>query len=206
MLLTTEPLLHSWLVLLLPIGAVGVLLLWAALLRRRGRFAGGPGRLHGLGRYFEAPRTRELALDFSALGSSTVVTLFTACFAGLFWLAGQAQAAWTLIGVSIFGGACGNLLKRLTRRSRPGQAGAVHFGSSFPSAHTVMGSTLYGSTAVLILPLLPSAVAPAVYGLAVLLALLIGASRVVLRVHYLSDVVAGWALAGSLVTAVHFWR
>lgn len=195
--------LPAWLVaLLLPLAAVGLMLLWAAQLKRRGRFDGGAGRFHGLGRYFDTPRMRELALDFSALGSVTLVSFFTACGAALFWLAAQTEAALLLAGASSLAGASGTTLKRLTRRVRPGAATATHFGSSFPSSHTLMGSTLYGVTAVLLAGQLPLGLAILVGVIAALLSVLIGASRVVLRVHYLSDVVAAWWVASALIGSV----
>jgi len=193
---------HWVIALLLPLLAVGLMLLWAAQLRRRGRFEGGAGRFHGLGRYFDTPRMRELALDFSALGSVTLVSFFTVLFAALLCLAGLPQAALLLVAASSLAGASGTTLKKLTRRVRPGAATATHFGSSFPSSHTLMGTTLYGSTAVLLLAQLPAALATTVCLGAGLLSLLIGASRVVLRVHYLSDVVAGWWVAASLIGGV----
>lgn len=187
---------------LLPLAAVLLMLLWASQLKRRGRFDGGAGRFHGLGRYFDTPRMRELALDFSALGSVTLVSFFTALFALLFWLEGQRGAALLLTLASSLAGASGTTLKRLTRRVRPDAATTTHFGSSFPSSHTLMGSTLYGSTAVLLVGQLPLPLAATAVTAAVLLSLLIGAARVVLRVHYLSDVMAGWWVAGSLIGSV----
>ena len=198
----THASLHFWLAAALPLAAVGVMLLWAAQLKRRGRFDGGVGRFHGLGRYFDRPRLRELALDFSALGSVTLVSLLTVLFALGFWLAGDALGALLLALTSGLAGASGTTLKKLTRRVRPYAATATHFGSSFPSSHTLMGSTLYGCTAALLAHDASPALAALGIVAAVLLALGIGCSRVVLRVHYISDVMAGWWVAASLVGSV----
>lgn len=198
----TDPSLHFWLAAVLPLVAVGVMLLWAAQLKRRGRFDGGVGRFHGLGRYFDTPRMRELALDFSALGSVTLVSTFTVLFALGFWLAGDALGALLLTLTSGLAGAGGTTLKKLTRRVRPDAATATHFGSSFPSSHTLMGSTLYGCTAALLAHEVSPALAALGIAAALLLALGIGGSRVVLRVHYISDVMAGWWVAASLVGSV----
>ncbi len=198
----TESQTLRWLAAALPLVAVGLMLLWAAQLKRRGRFDGGVGRLHGLGRYFDSPRMRELAMDFSALGSLAVVTLFSACATGVFWLAGDRSAALLLAAASGLAGASGTSLKKLTRRVRPQAAVTAHFGSSFPSSHTLMGSTLYGCTAVLLAPSVDTGFAVVAIAIAALIAVLIGASRVVLRVHYLSDVMAGWWVASALVASV----
>lgn len=206
MIAMTEPHLIRWLAAALPLIAVGLMLLWAAQLRRRGRFEGGVGRFHGLGRYFDTPRMRELALDFSALGSVTLVSVFTVLFALQFWLAGDHKGALLLALASGLAGASGTTLKKLTRRVRPDAASATHFGSSFPSSHTLMGSTLYGCTAALLVGQVPHAIALVGALAALLMALCIGASRVVLRVHYISDVMAGWWVAGSLVGSVLLLR
>ncbi|MES2682951.1 MAG: phosphatase PAP2 family protein [Pseudomonadota bacterium] len=202
----TDPQWRWWLAAALPLVAVGLMLLWAAQLKRRGRFDGGVGRFHGLGRYFDSPRMRELALDFSALGSVTLVSSFTVLFALLFWLAGDDFGALLLALTSGLAGASGTTLKKLTRRVRPDAASATHFGSSFPSSHTLMGSTLYGCTAALLLADASPALASAGIASALLLSLLIGCSRVVLRVHYISDVMAGWWVAASLVGSVLLLR
>lgn len=201
MMRMTEPQAIGLAILLPLLAALGVLC-WAALLRRRGGFEGRPGRLHGLGVYFDSARARELALDVAALGSSTLVTLLTAVFAGFWLVADDVWAAVLLALASSFAALSGSVLKKLTRRLRPGAAAATFFGSSFPSSHTLMGSTLYGTAAWL---LVGTGRWPAgelfILAMATLLALLIGFSRVVLRVHYLSDVIAGWCMAASLVAS-----
>ncbi|MES2884436.1 MAG: phosphatase PAP2 family protein [Pseudomonadota bacterium] len=190
------------LAILLPLLAALVVLCWASLLRRRGGFEGRPGRLHGLGVYFDSARARELALDVASLGSSTLVTLLTTMFALLWLVADDVRAAVLLVLASSLAAIFGSALKKLTRRLRPGAAAATFFGSSFPSSHTLMGSTLYGTATWL---LVGSGRWPAgeafILAMAAMLALLIGFSRVVLRVHYLSDVVAGWFMAASLVVS-----
>lgn len=194
----------NWLLALaLPLLATLLVLLWAGHLRRRGRFEGGVGRLHGLGRHFEPLRAAELARDVSALGSSTQVTLFSVAIAGAFVLTGDWRAAALLLLLSLLAGGLGTVLKQRTARTRPAAAGGPHFGSSFPSSHTLMGSSLYGGAAVLHgagTPDSPLAL-PALVA-ATLIALLIGASRVVLRVHYVSDVMAGWLLAVALIASM----
>ena len=66
-----------------------------------------------------------------------------------------------------------------------------------------MGSSLYGGAALLHAAGTPDSplALPAVVT-AFALSLLIGASRVLLRIHYLSDVVAGWLLAAALIASV----
>ena len=64
---------------------------------------------------------------------------------------------------------------------------------SFPSAHATMSAA--ATTALYLLTSFPSPVAAvAIVAGAVIFALLIGISRLVVGVHYLADVVCGWVL------------
>lgn len=106
-------------------------------------------------------------------------------------------AGWVL---AIVGNALLNpALKRIFERARPvhdhGLASAD--GWSFPSGHASSSVVAYGMLAYVLVRTLPEAWPPAVRMAAVLLAsataLITGASRVFLQVHYLSDVLAGFA-------------
>ena len=67
-------------------------------------------------------------------------------------------------------------------------------GFSFPSGHSAGTFVLYLMLAWLLLPYLRPAWRWPVGLAALAVALGVGASRVVLRVHYASDVLAGWLL------------
>jgi membrane protein YqaA with SNARE-associated domain/membrane-associated phospholipid phosphatase len=93
------------------------------------------------------------------------------------------------------------LLKATFHRHRPGLPWlAPATGYSFPSGHTLISLALYGFLAYLVIrhsewPRWRIWLA----GGLVLLPVLIGISRVYLGVHYPSDVLAGWAVAGAWV-------
>jgi undecaprenyl-diphosphatase len=73
---------------------------------------------------------------------------------------------------------------------------ATESSSSFPSSHASMSLAVYGSLAVIVARRLePTWQRAAVLGGTAVLVALIGLSRLYLGVHYLSDVVAGYALA-----------
>lgn len=86
-------------------------------------------------------------------------------------------------------------LKWLFERARPGEQLASAMGHSFPSGHTVFAVTLYGFFIYLVWRYLRRDAwrLPLTLGL-VLLILAVGLSRVVLRVHWVSDVAGGLAV------------
>lgn len=95
-------------------------------------------------------------------------------------------------------------IKQVSARGRPPAAGwadAVS-GYSFPSGHATSATAGYLVLAVLVSGLMTTARRRvAVLGAGITLALLVGASRVLLAVHWPTDVLAGWAL-GSAVAAL----
>lgn len=127
----------------------------------------------------------------------------------LFPLGGIAAAAmfkrrqWLLGGswvVATGGGAALNrLLKEFFARTRPlHEHGMVtETGFSFPSGHASGSMLVYGFAAYLIVRHTPRAWRLPVTVVAMLVIVFVGASRVLLQVHYLSDVLAGWMVAAS---------
>lgn len=120
-------------------------------------------------------------------------------------------AAWTLV-TSLVGGVLSPLLKEVVGRARPALAEPVAYagGQSFPSGHAT-GSMIGVGVLLLVLgPLLPRRRQRYLWAAGVAVVLLIGADRVILGVHYPSDVVAGWVvgLAWLAVSAAAFeaWR
>ncbi len=86
------------------------------------------------------------------------------------------------------------LLKELFHRPRPAETmveGIKNF--SFPSGHAMLGLAFYGLLILLITPLIRNKQVQKVVNFFLLvLILLIGGSRIYLRVHYPTDVVAGY--------------
>lgn len=91
------------------------------------------------------------------------------------------------------------LVKSGVGRLRPPGASASLTTASFPSGHAAY-ATAYTALAVALVGARDTTRARrfAAIGCAIALTVLIGSTRVVLDVHYLSDVVAGWALSAAV--------
>jgi undecaprenyl-diphosphatase len=104
------------------------------------------------------------------------------------------------------------VLKAAVGRLRPVVAEPIAHGTgnSFPSGHALGSSICYGALLLVFLPALPRrARTPVVWATGVLV-VAIGATRLMLGVHYLSDVVGAWCLAvawlGLTAYAFELWR
>jgi membrane-associated phospholipid phosphatase len=89
-----------------------------------------------------------------------------------------------------------NILKDAVARPRPS---LEHFapaeGYSFPSGHSMLGMIVYIFIAYLLIEVLQARAAKIIVTVVtIMLLLLIGASRIILQVHYPSDVLGGFAL------------
>lgn len=105
----------------------------------------------------------------------------------------QLANAWLLAVVGIV--PINGTLKAMFRRARPlhDHGFIVEHGWSFPSGHAFGAIVFYGMLAYVLLRLLPRRFHRVVLALAVAGVGLIGISRILLQVHYLSDVLAGFA-------------
>jgi undecaprenyl-diphosphatase len=88
------------------------------------------------------------------------------------------------------------VLKSLVGRLRPAVAHPIAHGggNSFPSGHSLGSIVCYGAVLLVFLPAARGRWRPAFVTVIAALIALIGISRVLLGVHYLSDVLGAWAL------------
>lgn len=155
------------------------------------REAGDPAQLRG------PDRLGMVARDITALGGVAVLSLLTVGVAGFFVLRRQ-WAPLALMLITVVGGVViVDGLKHAYGRERP--AVATHLmqetSYSFPSGHSTMATVVYLSLAVMLAEFQEKRrLRIYIIGYAAVLAFLIGVSRVVLGVHYPSDVAAGWTL------------
>ncbi|MFD9339630.1 phosphatase PAP2 family protein [Streptomyces sp. NPDC060028] len=111
-------------------------------------------------------------------------------------------ALWAAVTATA-GGLLGLLVKNAVERARPHlpQPVAQAPGFSFPSGHAMTATTSCAVLLLALLPVVPRACRPLAWVLAAVSVVGVGYTRVVLGVHWVSDVVGGWLLGLAVVTA-----
>ncbi len=135
------------------------------------------------------------------LGDTWVLAaLALAVAAALWWHQHRLLAMGWLVAMA-GNGALTKVLKNLFERVRPEHTHGIAeaSGYSFPSGHSSASMVAYAMLAYLATRLLPRAWHLAAAMVAGALIFTTGWSRVVLHVHYASDVLAGWLLGGTWV-------
>jgi undecaprenyl-diphosphatase len=117
------------------------------------------------------------------------------------WVRGWRRlAVWTVVLAAV-GGALGVLLKYAVARARPvlPDPVAAAGGYSFPSGHALNSALCCGILLVVVHRLLSRRILPWAWAAATFLVLLTGFDRIALGLHFVSDVVAGWFVAGTVI-------
>jgi undecaprenyl-diphosphatase len=133
-----------------------------------------------------------VARIFTFLGEPTVLVGAGFLMAGWLWHRGRGRFAVALLVVILVGRGLAEAQKYWIARARPTLEPhlVIVKTSSFPSGHATSSMIFYLTLAVALAP--PPWRRTAAAG-AVLLSLLVGLSRVMLGVHWPSDVVGGWS-------------
>jgi len=137
------------------------------------------------------------AVDVTALGSITLVVLFSAFTLVVLLVLRDRLGALQLLGASAGAGILTLVTKNIIERIRPEEAQQliVVSGFSYPSGHSVSTSALYLTIAIIAGRYVQHTGARAAIFLAVSAVLImVGTSRVYLGVHYPTDVVSGISL------------
>ncbi len=137
---------------------------------------------------------------------SVYVTLGVVALTALWlWLKGRTRPALLLAGTVFGERLIADGMKLLYDRARPvfDLHPVVTSSSSFPSGHSANSMTAFVALAVLAVPERHRKLALAI---AIPLAILIGLSRPYLGVHWPTDVLGGWALAGIVLLAMDALR
>lgn len=164
---------------------------------------------------YRTPLLTKIALQVTTLGTGIVLLMVVVVGSAFLWLTHHRHSSYLLLA-SFFGAwLLNNVLKDVFERPRPlvvhPLANAVS--SSFPSGHAMTSMAAYGAIALLVTRLEARGAARVLtWAAALLVVLLIGATRLYLGVHYPSDILGGYAaglawvaFAGAGVTALRFF-
>jgi membrane-associated phospholipid phosphatase len=144
------------------------------------------------------------------LGDPALLTAAAALLALVLWRRGHRRLAVFVMAARLGAMVLSTGLKAAVDRARPvfEEPVATALGASFPSGHALGSAAFYASAAVLLAPytrrtrlLLPAVV---------LVGVLVAASRVLLGVHFVSDVASGlligWGWAALCTAVFAVWR
>ena len=147
----------------------------------------------------------EAAADLTSLGGISVLALF-ALIAFAFLLIQGKRLSAALLALGLAGGVgLSEGLKSLFERERPPAAyqAVETLNASFPSGHALLATVFYLSLGVMLTRILPRRRLKAfVLGAAMLIAALVGLTRVYLGAHWASDVIAGWCAGAAWAMAL----
>jgi len=169
-------------------------------------------RLHNTLPLLRTPLSTSFALALSALGGFVGLSLSSSAIALLLGRAGRWREAGTLLFAVLGSALLSTLLKLLVDHPRPVDGLVAASQASFPSGHTLAALVVCGLLATFILR------APRrrfrhllLVNLLLLLAVMVGVSRIYLGVHWPSDVLASFGVAIAWLAVVLFvarlpWR
>ena len=135
--------------------------------------------------------------DLTALGGPTVTWLVMLSLTGYLLLQTKYRTAFFLFVTAASGDLVNHAIKHVFSRARPTIVPHLRdaFSSSFPSGHSMESAIVYLTLAAMLMRIVDGRVTKAYcLGLAVLITLLVGVSRVFLGVHYPTDVIGGWII------------
>jgi undecaprenyl-diphosphatase len=142
----------------------------------------------------------EAARDVTALGGTTVLTFVTVAVVVYLFMVRKSSSALFVIFAATSGLFLSNLLKFGFERPRPDLVphATEVYTASFPSGHAMLSAVTYLTLGALLGRFQTSRRVKTFFlGIAVILTLAVGASRVYLGVHWPTDVLAGWCVGAA---------
>lgn len=155
---------------------------------------------------FDTPVLDHVMKLFTTIGSFPIVVCVVAVVAAFCVRMRDRAAAGRLIGVVALTEALNALLKHLFARVRPNlfeEIATLH-SYSFPSGHAMSAAAIYGMVAVVLARLMPR-LQGGLYMTTFILAFMIGLSRIYLGVHWVTDVLAGYAIGATILFGGVLW-
>ncbi|NBB63357.1 phosphatase PAP2 family protein [Pseudomonas sp. ODNR1LW] len=143
---------------------------------------------------------KEAAADITSLGGISVLGLF-ALIVIVFLLSHRKWLSSLLLALGLAGGVMlSEGLKAVFERERPPQLmqAVQTINASFPSGHALLATVFYLSVAVMLTRAFPRRRFKIfVLGVGMVMALLVGLTRIYLGAHWATDVFAGWAVGSA---------
>jgi undecaprenyl-diphosphatase len=140
------------------------------------------------------------ALDMTALGSPTVIGLTVMAVSGFLVLHGMWRSGLFVAFATGSAFVIDEALKQFFQRARPDVVPHLRevVTMSFPSGHALMSAVVYLTLGALSMRIAERRLTKFYcMAMAMLITVLVGASRVYLGVHYPTDVIAGWLIGLS---------
>src|SRR5580765_1470969 len=136
-------------------------------------------------------------VDLTALGGPTVLTLIVLAVIGFLLLQMRYRTTLFVVATWLSGEFVNSALKHAFNRPRPTIVPHLRdvFSTSFPSGHAMESAIVYLTLGAILMRAADRRFTKAyILGVAVLLTMLVGVSRVYLGVHYPTDVIGGWII------------
>jgi len=143
---------------------------------------------------------QQAATELTTLGGTTNLSLIVLIAIAFLLLHRRVASALFVLTAVLGGTGISEIIKAMFGRDRPPliYRAVVSTNASFPSGHAMLSTITYLTLGALLAQVMPGRRQKVfVFTTAVILALIIGASRVYLGVHWLTDVLAGWSLGAA---------
>ncbi|MGE8079585.1 phosphatase PAP2 family protein [Peribacillus loiseleuriae] len=138
------------------------------------------------------------------MGSTIILGVCALIVVVWLWIKKKDYLAMAVVSIGVAGSdQLNRFVKGIIERDRPSINAAIDaVGYSFPSGHAMVSITCYGLAVYFIGKQIKSTILKNSFRIVLcLLVLLIGLSRIVLKAHYPTDVLAGYSLGGAIVIA-----
>jgi len=134
----------------------------------------------------------EFTKVFTTIGSIYALAIFSLC---TLFFKNKIIGLMSILSLGCSAVAC-VVVKYIIRRPRPAISHIEEVGYSFPSAHAMLTVVVLGFVAYILIKHLKNKPVKIVLASVLwVVAILVGFSRIMLGVHYLTDVLAGWLMA-----------
>ncbi len=149
----------------------------------------------------QEPYDRMFFLTMTYVGEGEALAVLALIAAAILWFYRRKMESKLIFGGFGFLTASVFLIKFLTGRPRPVMASIQETSASFPSAHAALSLFFFGFLAYLLArEVNKKYLSLLIFSAGLLIAGLIGASRVYLNVHWVSDVFGGFALGAAVLS------